>query len=247
MVDSYIRSCMTIGMGASSKLCRSVISYVGEKLLQGTLKDIKAVPASSLAASEASFAGIPLTSLTEHPKLEFAFDGADEVDNNIGTLPVIKGRRRSPVQPNLLLERKIAAAAEMYVVLVDDDNVVDALGGEVPILVESEIWEDVAEELDDIFIGDASIWRRPESGRAPPHGGEQPMMTLEKHNMLDLTFDGALPEKAEDIAKAIEGVEGAVDHGLFIDMVYAAVTIGKDGFRTLSPFLKGVEVTDFEP
>jgi ribose 5-phosphate isomerase A len=42
-----------------------------------------------------------------------------------------------------------------------------ALAGSVPVLVgPAEEWEDIAEELDDIFLGDAELWRRPVSGTA---------------------------------------------------------------------------------
>ena len=38
-------------------------------------------------------------------------------------------------------------------------QVVSRLGGAVPVVVEGERWEDAGEELDDIFLGDAEIWR----------------------------------------------------------------------------------------
>ncbi len=36
---------------------------------------------------------------------------------------------------------------------------VSRLGGDLPVVVEEEGWEDTGEELDDVFIGDADIWR----------------------------------------------------------------------------------------
>ena len=35
---------------------------------------------------------------------------------------------------------------------------VDRLGRDLPVLVESDMWEEAGEELDDLFIGDAEIW-----------------------------------------------------------------------------------------
>lgn len=35
---------------------------------------------------------------------------------------------------------------------------VDRLGRDLPVLLQNEGWEDAAEEIDDIFVGDAEIW-----------------------------------------------------------------------------------------
>ena len=37
-------------------------------------------------------------------------------------------------------------------------QVVSRLGGDVPVFIDAENWEDVAEELDDALIGDAELW-----------------------------------------------------------------------------------------
>jgi hypothetical protein len=35
---------------------------------------------------------------------------------------------------------------------------VDRLGRDLPVLVANDMWEETAEQIDDIFIGDAEIW-----------------------------------------------------------------------------------------
>jgi ribose 5-phosphate isomerase A len=37
-------------------------------------------------------------------------------------------------------------------------QVVERLGGDVPVFITAEDWEDTAEELDDTFLGDAELW-----------------------------------------------------------------------------------------
>ncbi len=37
-------------------------------------------------------------------------------------------------------------------------QVVPQLQGNVPVLVDGKTWEDTAEELDDLLLGDAEIW-----------------------------------------------------------------------------------------
>ena len=35
------------------------------------------------------------------------------------------------------------------------------LGGTLPVVVEDSVWEDTAEEIDDIVLGDAEVWCAP--------------------------------------------------------------------------------------
>ena len=37
-------------------------------------------------------------------------------------------------------------------------QVVPRLGGSLPVVIEAEGWEDAAEELDSMFLGDAEVW-----------------------------------------------------------------------------------------
>ena len=48
---------------------------------------------------------------------------------------------------------------------------VDKIGGSIPIVVDAEDWEEHAEELDDLFLGDAEVWRRGATFDANPRGG----------------------------------------------------------------------------
>ena len=58
----------------------------------------------------------------------------------------------------------------MLVALAPESAVQAALTGSVPILVPADEWEEVAEAIDDVFLGDASVWRRPMTGEADPFG-----------------------------------------------------------------------------
>lgn len=78
------------------------------------------------------------------------------------------GCKAEPQQPQLPRAYDIAVAASQYVVLVDAANLVPRLNCALPVAIDGEEWEETAENLDDIFLGDAEIWRRPSSGTANP-------------------------------------------------------------------------------
>jgi len=103
----------------------------------------------------------------------------------------------------------------------------EGLTGSVPVLLPAAEWEEIAEELDDLFIGDAEVWRRPISGIADPQGGPMPYVSAEGHTIVDLRFedgfrmDGA-PAAPADIVSAIESIPGVLAHGLAVGLATAA-------------------------
>ncbi|KAG4387738.1 hypothetical protein GLYMA_09G030500v4 [Glycine max] len=71
----------------------------------------------------------------------------------------------------------------------------------------------IAEEIDDMFLGDAEVWRRPSIGQAGPLGGDFPVVTSEGHNIPDVIFTSPIENLAE-VAKCLDKVDGVVDHGV---------------------------------
>ncbi len=89
MVVEHIKSDMVIGIGSGSTAAEG-IRVIGEKVANGELANIKAVPTSYQAIQEAVKAHIPLTTLDEHPVLDFGFDGADQLDNALNAKEDLK-------------------------------------------------------------------------------------------------------------------------------------------------------------
>ena len=77
----YVRSGNTIGLGSGSTM-GLFISALGELLKSGELNDIIAIPTSDETAHQAREAGVTLSTLDEHGRLDIAIDGADEVDKD---------------------------------------------------------------------------------------------------------------------------------------------------------------------
>ena len=103
---------------------------------------IRAIPTSERSAAQAREGGIPLTSFTEHRRLDLTIDGADEIE--IGSLNLIKGAGGA-----LLREKIVAAASERLVIVADGRKLVERLGATVPVPVEVVPfgWETTADRL----------------------------------------------------------------------------------------------------
>ena len=76
---TFVQSGMVLGLGAGSTAVFA-LRRLGQLLAEGALRDIVGVPCSLQVEAEARQAGIPLTSLDDHPALDLTIDGADEVD-----------------------------------------------------------------------------------------------------------------------------------------------------------------------
>ncbi|PSC69203.1 putative ribose-5-phosphate isomerase chloroplastic isoform B [Micractinium conductrix] len=235
--DTFVRDEITIGLGTGQPV-NALIEEVASRLSAGKLRAVRAVPASDVAAAEAALHGVPLTTLEEAGgRLDFFFEAADELSNDAeGSLAFMIGCAQQPTQPQLHRARALAAAATTNVVLADATAVVPRLGGSLPVAVEEEAWEDSGELLDDIFLGDAELWRRSTEEGVGPRGGDAPYVSPEGHALIDIRFYEGLKLLGEDadygsIAREIESVEGVVAHGLMANVAAAAVVATAAGPR----------------
>ncbi|XP_030972067.1 probable ribose-5-phosphate isomerase 4, chloroplastic isoform X2 [Quercus lobata] len=206
-VDRYIRSGMVIGLGSG---CASgmAIQYMGRQLRAGALKDIVGVPTSVGSASEAAKAGIPLNQYQDC----------------------------SQKKEHLLLSlgagdyKSVLNAANKLTFMITESQYKGGLDGAVPVLVQSLNWMEIAEKIDDLFLGDAEVWRRPSIGQADPLGGINPLVTKEGHNVLDLIFTSPILSLAE-VAESLDKVDGVVDHGVINKFPCTAVIASEDGLQ----------------
>lgn len=233
-VDYFVRSGTAVGLGTGRGSCMA-IEYLGEKLRQGALHGVVGVPTSSLSAAEAAKAGIPLTTLEVTPKLAFAFTDADMAQE--GTLYSIIGRRGLPGRDLIPRERAVGRAAAQRVLLLEERGFVGALQGALPVHIKREDWLETAEEIDDLFLGDAEVWRRPSSGEAGPMGGDSPLVTENSHYVLDVLFTSPIQDPVE-VGRLLDDLPGVADHGLLLDYAYAAAVGGKDGVKIRTSLFK---------
>jgi ribose 5-phosphate isomerase A len=120
----HVEDGFVVGLGSGSTAAY-VIQELGRLMRQDGLR-VLGVPSSSQALLLAVHSGLPLTTLDEHPVLDLAIDGADEVDKR---LDMIKGGGGA------LTREKIVASAAKQVVIVADET---KLGGK-PFLREAKV------------------------------------------------------------------------------------------------------------
>ena len=199
---------MVVGLGSGSTASLAV-SAIGERVAQGLR--IQAIATSQATAELARRAGIPLSTLDEHDRIDLTIDGADEVDR--GTLDLIKGRGGA-----LLREKIVASASQRLVIVVDETKLTDHLcsGGQpVPVEVETFGWRGTARRLSE--MGAVCTLRLTAEGQA--------FVTDGGHFILDSRF--ARFDSARELARLLDGIVGVVEHGLFIGMT-SEVIVGRE-------------------
>eukprot|EP01025_Chloroclados_australasicus_P040765 TRINITY_DN4274_c1_g1_i2.p1 TRINITY_DN4274_c1_g1~~TRINITY_DN4274_c1_g1_i2.p1 ORF type:complete len:315 (-),score=45.09 TRINITY_DN4274_c1_g1_i2:263-1162(-) len=238
-VDDFVKDGQVIGLG-TGYMATMVIQYIGEKIKDGRLKGVVGVASSDLSASEAAFIGLRMKVSADVDKIDLLFTDVDEIDTTVGKgFPFVFGRNAEPQQPQIPRMRVVLDKADCVVALVDDSiKCVDRLSWALPVVIQDEGWEDTAEALDDEFLGDAEIWRRAFSGTSNPRGGDNPYISPEGHNILDIRFyDGykllGEPAAYKDIVKSIMSTEGVVMTGLMLRGADYVVVAGEKGTRVL--------------
>jgi len=73
-----VQSGMVLGLGTGSTAAFAV-AEIGALLAAGKLEKIVGVPTSKRTFEQAQSLGIPLSTLDDHPSIDLAIDGADEV------------------------------------------------------------------------------------------------------------------------------------------------------------------------
>jgi ribose 5-phosphate isomerase A len=208
--DRFVVHGMRVGLGTGSTAVWA-IRRIAALLADGTLRDVAGVPTSQAAQAEAVRAGIPLTTLDEHPVLDVTIDGADEVSPN---LDLVKGGGGAHLR-----EKIVAQASIRLVIVVDEAKLVPALGTGFAIPVE---------------VVPMAI--RPEQGFLEALGARVTVrlgadgarfVTDEGNHILDADF-GPVAEPAV-LLDALHSRAGIVEVGLFLDMAAYVVVARANG------------------
>ena len=135
--------------------------------------------------------------------VDLAGDGADFVDSD---LRLIKGGGGAHVR-----EKIVAAAADQFVVLVDDSKLRDVLPGFVPI----EIVPFGAERTLATLAALGAIWKL------------RPTRSDNRNLLADGHFESM--EDPEGLAAQLDAIPGVVGHGLFLGMTDLLLVAHADG------------------
>src|SRR5208283_4829801 len=198
---------MVIGLGTGSSVFYAIES------LSGRIRDgisVAAVPTSYQTAMRAREYGIPLTTLDDNPVLEFAIDGADQVDPQFR---MIKGRGAA-----LTREKCVAAAAFRFIVVVDEAKMVPRLTGIVPVETLPFATKTAMAQL-------RGLGCRPFIREAVKKDG--PVITDNGNFIVDCQFNEIGDPAA--IEAAIAAIPGVVESGLFTRFLgNTTVIVGDD-------------------
>jgi ribose 5-phosphate isomerase A len=205
---TFIQSGMRLGLGTGST-AKHVLDVLGERLRDGTLRDIGGVPTSRATADYARQLGIPVLDLDVAPRLDLAIDGADEVAPDLNLIKGLGGA--------LLWEKIVESAAARFVVVVDESKLVTRLGEKAPVPVEV------------VPFGWRSLLPRFEAAGAQPalRTGDDgtPFVTDGGHYIVDCRFPGGIADSARTAA-LLRAPAGVVETGMFIGMASAVVIAG---------------------
>lgn len=200
IAEKKIFSGMKIGLGTGSTALPAV-KRLAERIADGTLTDIEAVPTSFQTANYCQDLDIPVYSLNHRSiggHLDLTIDGADAIDpqNNL-----IKGGGAA-----LLREKIVAYNSTNYAIVADGSKIVPNLGTKFPLPVEiiAEARQSIITALERMG---ASCTLREGVRKCGP------VITDCGNQILDCLWQIPVdPKKMED---AINGIPGVVETGFF--------------------------------
>lgn len=189
-----VESGMVVGLGTGST-AGFAIDELGRRIDDGL--DVRGIPTSYQSRARARTAGIPLVTL-EDAMPDVAIDGADRV---LG-FDLVKGGGAAHAR-----EKFVAAAADRFVVVIDDSKRTDSLDVPVPVEVIPDAVPAVSKELE-------RLGGRPDLRLADRKDG--PVVTDNGNLVVDCEFDDV--SDFEPLAGALSELAGVVEHGLFVGM-----------------------------
>lgn len=209
----HVKDGFVVGLGSGSTAAFA-IQELGRMIKQKDLH-IMGVPSSSQAKILAVNSGIPLTTLDEHPVLDLAIDGADEVDKN---LDMIKGGGGA-----LTREKIVASSAKQVVIVADESKLVEKLGKfKVPIEVLPFALAPVTNAIKD--LGGKPLLRESK-------GKVGAVVTDNGNYILDVDF--GLIDNTKALDEKLKRIPGLIETGLFIGLTNRVYLGKSDGITQL--------------
>lgn len=213
----WVESGMVVGLGTGSTAVYATRA-IGQRLQDGRLHHILGIPTSEQTAHQAQEAGVPLTTLDDHPVIDLTIDGADEIDPHLNLIKGLGGA--------LLREKIVAAASRCMIVVGDMRKVITKLGTLAPLPVEVIPFAQRPVHNYLTSLG-AQVALRHDKEL-----GQRPFRTDEGNIILDCTFPQGIDDPAA-LAQTIIAQPGVVEHGLFLNLATLAVIATPDGLQIL--------------
>lgn len=210
----HVKEGSVVGLGSGSTVAYT-LQEIGRRIQKGKLR-ILGVPTSYQAFLMAVKYKIPITTLDEHPGLDLAVDGADQVDDNLN---MIKGMGGA-----LTREKVIASASRTTVIAIDETKISKHLGYNQPVPVEV-----LPFALAPVRARLQSLGGKPLLREAEKKAG--PVVTDCGNFILDVHF-GPISDPRE-LDQELKSIPGIIETGLFVEMADVVYVGGRSSVRRL--------------
>ncbi len=192
-----VKSGMIVGLGTGSTVTYTIIE-LGRRIREEGLEILGVVTSyqSEMLSIEAD---IPLTTLAQHPELDLAIDGADQIESN---LYAIKGGGAAHTR-----EKIVSTSAKRFLVIADESKVSTRLDKVVPIEVLPFAKELVIKKIKE-------LGGNPELRIAVKKDG--PVISDNGNFIIDSNF-GVIKDP-EGLALQLSLIPGVVEHGIFLNV-----------------------------
>jgi ribose 5-phosphate isomerase A len=209
----FVSDGMSLGLGTGSTVRYSIIEIA--RMIKEEGIDVVGVPTSEDTRTLAEHLEIPLRGIEGATNLDLTIDGADEFDPRFD---LIKGGGGA-----LTREKVVAMASRSMVVVADESKQVDTLGGfDLPVEVDSLLWEEASNEISSFCPGEVRL-----------RGGQgDPYITDNQGLILDCSFGPTISDP-KSLEMQFSEVSGVVEVGLFVGICDAVVMASNEGVETL--------------
>lgn len=200
----FIKDGMTIGLGSGSTV-NWMLKGLEQKVREGL--DIKGIPTSLKTERMAKRFGIPLIDFSSVNKIDFAIDGADEIDLHFN---LIKGGGGS-----LVREKLIDIEATEFIVIADESKLVSHLGTfSLPVEVLPFGWQQTLARISRL-------------GGNPKRRMKDTEVFISDNGNYIFDCDFGKIEDPKKIHEQLKLLVGVVETGLFVEMV-SKVIVGRN-------------------
>ncbi|MYL31496.1 ribose 5-phosphate isomerase A [Halobacillus halophilus] len=208
----YITEGSIIGLGGGSTI-KHLITLLKENKMY-----VKVVTPSWETKQTCNDAGLEVVSITDVTKIDTAFDGCDQVDQQLHALKSGGGIHTR--------EKLVAGLSEEYILLVDETKVVPVLTYDHPVVLEvlPQALRFVTREVESFSVRSSHV----------RHSSEQdgPVRTENGNLLLDVYMEKV--RDSADLERRFKGVTGVVDTSLFTSVVTKVLVAGETGVQEMN-------------
>lgn len=209
----YIKDNTIIGLGGGSTISY-LVSFIKEVGL-----NVKVVTPSFNTANLCVQNGLEILPTWSVNTIDVAFDGCDEVDEELNALKSGGGIHTK--------EKIIAKMAKEYILLVDESKVVKSLDFKYPIVL--EIMPESKSYVENIV---KSLGGEPSMRISNSKDG----LTVSDNGMflMDVMFDKKKVGSLEVLDKTLKEITGVIDTSLFYNIATKALVVSEEGLRIIN-------------